>query len=110
MDSHHPMPGSCARPGGTRRGPRGAGARRRPGSAVGRSVGQGWLRDGDAASRRGWVNGERRGVMVGPGMTSRHGQPVGRLEGPLRWAVDVSDESSAAIAGPLPLPAAAATQ
>ena len=51
-----------------------------------------------------WVNGERKGVMARPGMTDRHGQPVRRLEGPLRWAVDLH-EASVAIAGPLPLPA-----
>jgi len=52
-----------------------------------------------------WVNGARKSVMVRPGMTSQYGgQPVGRLEGPLRWAVDVWS-ASVAIAGPLPLPA-----
>ena len=35
-----------------------------------------------------WFDGERRGVMVQPGMIDGTGQPVGRLEGPLRWAVD----------------------
>ena len=43
--------------------------------------------------------------MARPGMTNRMGQPVGRLEGPLRWAVDLAD-ASVAIAGPLPMPAA----
>ena len=41
-------------------------------------------------------------------MTNEFGDPVARLEGPLRWAVDlnrVTDGSSAAIAGPLPPPA-----
>ena len=55
-----------------------------------------------------FVNGERKGVMARPGMTDLAGQPVGRLEGPLRWAVDVSRGASApravAIAGPLPPP------
>ena len=32
------------------------------------------------------------------------GQPVGRLEGPLRWAVDLGGDASVAVAGPLPLP------
>ena len=43
--------------------------------------------------------------MVRPGMTNQFGEPVGRLEGPLRWAVDVGHGASVAIAGPLPLPA-----
>ena len=57
-----------------------------------------------------WVNGERKGVMVRPGMTDYGGQPVARLEGPLRWAVDLC-RASVAIAGPLlppDVPAAAA--
>ena len=74
---------------------------------------QGLLLDLDAATLTVWVNGERKGVMVRPGMTfdapgyyhGNHGQPVGRLEGPLRWAVDVYD-ASATIDGPLPLPRA----
>ena len=66
---------------------------------------QGLLLDLDAATLTVWVNGERKGVMARPGMTDDHGQPVARLEGPLRWAVDLSSESSVAIAGPLPLPA-----
>ena len=68
---------------------------------------QGLLLDLDAATLTVWVNGERKGVMVRPGMTNRDGQPVGRLEGPLRWAVDVEMGASVSIAGPLPLPAAA---
>jgi len=52
-----------------------------------------------------WVNGERKGVAVRPGMTDNVGQPVGRLEGPLRWVVDLRN-TRVAIAGPLPLPAA----
>ena len=56
------------------------------------------LLDLNAATLTVWVNGERRGVMVRPGM-----QGVGRLEGPLRWAVDLS-HASVAIAGPLSLP------
>ena len=65
---------------------------------------QGLQLDLDAATLTVWVNGERKGVMVRPGMTDRDGQPVGRLEGPLRWAVDVQ-RASVAIAGPLPPPA-----
>ena len=60
--------------------------------------------DCEAATLTVWVNGERKGVMARPGMTLHSGQPVGRLEGPLRWAVDVYD-SSVAIEGPSPLPA-----
>ena len=41
--------------------------------------------------------------MVRPGMAVVDGEPVGRLEGPLRWAMDVSS-SSVAIAGPLLAP------
>ena len=66
---------------------------------------QGMLHDCDAATLTVWVNGERTGVMVRPGMTDRDGQPVGRLEGPLRWAVDLLRGASVAIAGPLPPPA-----
>ena len=70
---------------------------------------QGLLLDCDAATLTVWVNGERKGVMARPGMTDEEGQPVGRLEGPLRWAVDLSDSvqldrASVAIAGPLPPP------
>ena len=64
---------------------------------------QGLLLDLDAATLTVWVNGERKGVMARPGMTNSYGQPVGRLEGPLRWAVELND-ASVAIAGPLPLP------
>ena len=67
---------------------------------------QGLLLDLDAATLTVWVNGERKGVMVRPGMTSLSGQPVGRLEGPLCWAVYVND-ASVAISGPLPPPAEA---
>ena len=63
------------------------------------------LLDCDAATLTVWVNGERKGVMVRPGMTEDKGNSVGRLEGPLRWAVDVYD-ASATIDGPLPLPCA----
>ena len=66
---------------------------------------QGLLLDCDAATLTVWVNGERKGVMVRPGMTTRNGEPVGRLEGPLRWAVDLAAGASVAIAGPLPPPA-----
>ena len=62
------------------------------------------LLDLDAATLTVWVNGERKGVMVRPGMTDMRGEPVGRLEGPLRWAVDVGVHASVAIAGPLPPP------
>ena len=62
------------------------------------------LLDLDAATLTVWVNGERKGVMVRPGITNVDGQPVGRLEGPLRWAVDVGLGASVQIAGPLPLP------
>ena len=65
---------------------------------------QGLLLDCDAATLTVWVNGERKGVAVRPGMTDNGGEPVARLVGPLRWAVDVAD-ASVAIAGPLPLPA-----
>ena len=61
------------------------------------------LLDLDAATLTVWVNGERKGVMARPGMTGTRGQPVARLEGPLRWAVDVR-RASVAIAGPLPPP------
>ena len=64
---------------------------------------QGLLLDLDAATLTVWVNGERKGVMARPGMTDYLGEPVGRLEGPLRWVVDVYD-ASVAIAGPLPPP------
>ena len=63
---------------------------------------QGLLLDLDAATLTVWVNGERKGVMVRPGMTFRNGQPVRRLEGPLRWAVDLDGEVK--IDGPLPPP------
>ena len=66
---------------------------------------QGLLLDVDAATLMLWVNGERKGVMARPGMTERNGQPVPRLEGPLRWAVDLGYDASVAIAGPLPPPA-----
>ena len=66
------------------------------------------LLDCDATTLTVYVNGERKGVMVRPGMTDRDGQPVGRLEGPLRWAVDVAMGASVAIAGPLPPPDGAA--
>ena len=61
---------------------------------------QGLLLDLDAATLTVWVNGERKGVMARPGMTDQDGEPVRRLEGPLRWAVDLM-HSSVAIAGPL---------
>ena len=54
---------------------------------------QGMLLDCDAATLTVWVNGERKGVMVRPGMTDNNGELVGRLEGPLRWVVDVQTSS-----------------
>ena len=67
---------------------------------------QGLLLDCDAATLTVWVNGERKGVMVRPGVTSKDDEPVGRLTGPLRWAQTCLGGASAAIAGPLPPPAA----
>ena len=64
---------------------------------------QGLLLDLDAATLTVWVNGERKGVMARPGMTDNYGEPVARLEGPLRWAVDLCG-ASVAIDGPLPPP------
>ena len=61
------------------------------------------LDDLDAATLTVWVNGERKGVMVRPGMTDRHGNPVAPLAGPLCWVVDVFG-ASVAIDGPLPAP------
>ena len=42
--------------------------------------------------------------MARPGMTNSDGQPVARLEGPLRWAVDLHRNTSVAIGGPLQPP------
>ena len=67
---------------------------------------QGLLLDLDEATLTVWVNGERKGVMARPGMTDYLGEPVARLEGPLRWAVDLIG-ASVAIAGPFPPPAGA---
>ena len=64
---------------------------------------QGLLLDLDAATLTVWVNGERKGVMARPGMTNLGGEPMARLEGPLRWAVSLGN-TSVAIAGPLPPP------
>ena len=64
---------------------------------------QGLLLDLDAATLTVWVNGERKGVMARPSMIDVHGEPVGRLEGPLRWAMDLNG-ASVAIAGPLAAP------
>ena len=61
------------------------------------------LLDLDAATLTVWVNGERKGVMVRPGMHTSGGQPVRRLEGPLRWAVDMKNATLAA-EGPSPPP------
>ena len=64
------------------------------------------LLDCDAATLTVWVNGERKGVMARPGMTSDPGgEPVPRLEGTLRWTVDLAGGNSVDIAGPLPPPA-----
>ena len=74
-------------------------------------VSQGLLLDLDAATLTVWVNGERKGVMVRPGMTTANGavrangEPVGRLEGPLRWAVALGPNASVEIAGALSPPA-----
>jgi len=65
---------------------------------------QGLLLDLDAATLTVYVNGERKGVMVHPSMTDHLGDSVGRLEGPLRWAVDVHAGVSVAVAGPLSPP------
>ena len=43
--------------------------------------------------------------MARPGMTNLYGELVGRLEGPLRWAVDLGPKASVAIMRPLALPA-----
>ena len=67
-------------------------------------VAQGMLLDLDAATLTVYINGERKGVMARPGMTDPAGRPVGRLSGPLRWAVDLY-ASSVAIGGPSPPPA-----
>ena len=61
------------------------------------------LLDLDAATLTVYVNGERKGVMVRPGMANNFGEPVARLEGPLRWGVELYD-NSVVIAGPLPPP------
>ena len=39
-----------------------------------------------------YVNGERKGVMVEPGMTDQNGRPMRRLEGPLRWTADMQSD------------------
>ena len=70
-------------------------------------MGQGLLLDCDAATLTVWVNGERKGVMARPGMIDDDGEPVARLEGPLRWAVSLSYRHAVAIAGPLPPPESA---
>ena len=61
------------------------------------------LLDCDAATLTLWINGEWKGVMVRPGMTYGADEPAARLEGPLRWAVDLYD-ATVAIGGPLPPP------
>ena len=64
------------------------------------------LLDLDKATLTVFVNGERKGVMVQPGMTAEswdghdEGEPVARLEGPLRWAVDVETSSKVRIRRP----------
>jgi len=83
---------------------------------------QGLLLDLDATTLTVYVNGEWKGVMVRPGMmvylsddsdeddseddSDDRQHPVARLEGPLRWAVDVGSATrhgpqSVAIGGPL---------
>ena len=68
---------------------------------------QGLLLDLDAATLTVWVNGERKGVMVRPGMTDVDGEPVGRLEGPLRWVVALGPNAPGEIAAAVPPPARA---
>ena len=63
------------------------------------------LLDCDAATLTVYVNGERKGVMVRPGMTYGQGHPMPRLDGPLRWVTGMYGGTSAAIDGPLPPPA-----
>ena len=70
-----------------------------------RRMAQGLLLDCDAATLTVWVNGERKGVVARPGMTNVDGGPVGRLEGPLRWAVDLGPNALVEIAGALSPPA-----
>ena len=66
---------------------------------------QGLLLDLDAATLTVWLNGERKGVAVGPGpMANMLGRQhaSGRLEGPLRWAVDLNIASVAIATRPFP--------
>ena len=65
---------------------------------------QGMLLDLEAATLVVWVNGVRKGVMIRPGMTDEYGEQVGRLAGPLRWAVDIGRGTSVGVAGPFKLP------
>ena len=51
---------------------------------------QGMLLDLDAATLTVWINGERKRVMVRPGMTTGRGRPMARLEGPLRWVAEMN--------------------
>ena len=67
------------------------------------------LLDCDAATLTVYVNGERKGVMVRPGMTygspaRGQGHPMPRLDGPLRWVTGMYGGTSVAITGPLPAP------
>lgn len=64
---------------------------------------QGLLLDLDMATLTVWLNGVRKGVAVYPGMTSEDDEPLARLEGPLRWAVELQ-EASIGITRPLALP------
>ena len=72
---------------------------------------QGLLLDLDAATLTVYANGERKGVIVQPGMIptkaapTEHGQPVPQLEGPLRWVAHLYQGASVTIDGPLPPPA-----
>ena len=67
-------------------------------------VGQGMLLDLGVATLTVYVNGERKGAMVRPDI---HPMTTTRLEGPMRWAVDLYCGFSTAIDASLPLPAEA---
>ena len=65
------------------------------------------LLDCDAATLTVWINGERKGVMVQPGMSVEPGTvPMAHLEGPFRWVMTLRN-ASGSIEGPLALPAGA---
>ena len=74
-------------------------------------VAQGLLLDLEAATLTMWVNNKLHAIMVRPGMVDNEGgQTMARLEGPLRWAADVTvggggeEGAVVAIEGPLPPP------